>query len=132
MNSTQCHSFINTVNEALAMGQDKNQEDDTVDMSLQSLKDALVEAEYVLPDLPSVPVLDWVSKELTNMSRKKSETWMCLRNTKVNNPNLSKLQRQYNILCSKPRNHWWTTKATEVEKCMRVAEHSDWRPVPPA
>ena len=123
MNSTQHHSFITTMKVALAMGQDKNQEDDTVEASWQSLKDALMEVDHGLPDLPLVPEQDWVSKELTNLSRKKSEAWICLRNAKVNNPNLPKLQWQYNILCSrtnraaeKARNHWWSTKAAEAEE----------------
>ena len=113
------------------MKQDRNHEDDTVEASWQSLKDALVEAEHGLPDLPSVPVQDWVSKELTNLSRKKSEAWILLHNAKMNNPNLPELQRQYNIMRSrtnraaeKARNHWWSTKATEAEERTRVAEQS--------
>ena len=50
-------------------------------------------------------------------------------NAKVNNPNLPKLQQQYYILRSrtnraaeKARNHWWSTKAAEVEEHMTVAE----------
>ena len=82
LNSTQCHSFIATMKEVLAMRQDRNQADDTVEASWQSLKDALMEAEHGLPDLPSVPVQDWISKELTNLSRKKSEAWMHLPNAK--------------------------------------------------
>ena len=131
LNSIQHHSFITTVNEALAMKQDRNHEDDTVEAPWQSLKDALVETEHGLPDLPLVPVQDWVSKELTNLLRKKSEAWMCLHNAKANNPNLSKLQRQYNIMRSrtnraaeKTRNHWWSTKVAEAEECMRVAEQN--------
>ena len=113
------------------MRQDRNQEDDTVEASWQSLKDALMKAEHGLPDLPLVPVQDWVSKELTNLSRKKSEAWMRLRNAKVNNPILPELQQQYNILRSrtnraveKAKNHWWSTKAAEVEGRTRVAEQN--------
>ena len=56
---------------------------------------------------------------------------MCLRNAKVNNPNLPKLQWHYSILCSrtnraaeKAMNHWWGTKAAEAEECMRVAKQN--------
>ena len=53
LNGTQCHSFLTTMKKALAIGQDSNQEDNTVEASWQSLKDALVEAEHGLPDLQS-------------------------------------------------------------------------------
>ena len=131
LNITQLHYFITTMKEALSMRQDNNQEDDIVEASRQSLKDALVEAEHGLPDLVLVLVQDWVSKELTNLLRKKSEAWMHLCNAKANNPILLELQQQYNILNSrtnrateKVRNHWWSTKAAEVEEYMRVAEQN--------
>ena len=131
LNSTQHHSFITTMKEALVMRQDRNQEDEIVEASWQSLKDALVKAEHGLPDLPLVPVHDWVSKELTNLLRKKSEAWVRLCNTKANNPILPELQQQYNILhrrtnraAEKVRNHWWSTKAAEDEERMRVAEQN--------
>ena len=79
------------------MRQDRIQEDGTVEASWLSLKNALVEVEHGLPNLPSVLVQDWVSKELTNLSRKKSEAWM----HNANNLNLPELQRQYNILRSR-------------------------------
>ena len=95
----------------------------------QSLKDALMEAEHGLPDLLSVPVKDWVSKVLTNLLRKKNEAWMRLCNAKANNPNLSKLQQQYNTLHSrtnraaqKAKNHWWSTKVAKEKEHMRVGE----------
>ena len=37
LNSTQHHSFITTMKEAVAIGQDRNQEDDTVEAAWQSL-----------------------------------------------------------------------------------------------
>ena len=102
LNSTQHHSFLTTMKEALVMRHDRNQEDNTVEASWQSLKDALVEVEHGLPDLPSAPVQDRVSKEFTNLSRKKSEAWMRLHNAKVNNPNLPKLQQQYKSCAAEP------------------------------
>ena len=79
------------------MRQDRHQEDDTVEVSWQSLKDALVKEEHELHDLPLVPVHDFVSNKLTNLLKKKSEAWMRLCNSKANNPNLPELQRQYSI-----------------------------------
>ena len=51
--------LIISMKEVFAMG-----EDDTAEASWWSPKDALVEAEHGLPDLPSVLVQDWVSKNL--------------------------------------------------------------------
>ena len=78
--------------EALAMEQDSNQEDDTVEVSWRFLKHALMEAEGWLPDLPSILVQNWASKELTNLSGKKSKSWMHLCKAKTNNLNLPELQ----------------------------------------
>ena len=113
------------------MKQDRNHEDDTVEASWQSLKDALVEVYLGLPNLSSLTIQDWVSKELTNLSRKKSEAWIHLCNAKANNPNLPELPQQYNIMHSrtnraaeKARNHCWSNKAAESEECMIVAEQN--------
>ena len=91
------------------------------------------EAEHGLPDLPLVPVQNWVSKEFTNLSRNMSEAWMRLHNATVNNHNLPKLQQQYKILYSrtnraaeKVMKNWWSTKAK------LLWGFSDSRTAPPA
>ena len=91
-------------------------------------KSSIQEASKSLPILPDNKPAEWMTDELLNLSRKKCDAWMLLRNKdpKINNP---KLQEEYKWLCKltkvaaeKARNAWWSERAAEAKKRAWFAE----------
>ena len=71
--------------------------------------------------------LDRITDEVRNLSRKKQEAWVCLKNAPSND--ISHLKTEYNhlkkltpVAVEKARNSWWSDRATEVERWAFVAE----------
>ena len=102
--------------------QQSREQPDDVELVWSGFKSAIEEASKSLPILPDNKPAEWMTDELLNLSRKKRDAWMLLRNKdpKTNNP---KLQEEYKRLCKltkvaaeKARNAWWSERAAEAEK----------------
>ena len=80
-----------------------------------------------LPPAPKVSDLDWITDEVLNLSRKKEETWVRLKNAPSND--IPHLKTEYNhlkkltqVAAEKACNSWWRDRAPEAERLAFVTE----------
>ena len=80
-----------------------------------------------LPPAPKISDPDWITDEVRNLSRKKQEAWVCVKNAPSND--ISRLKTEYNhlkkltqVAAEKARNSWWSDRATEAECRAFIAE----------
>ena len=95
-----------------------------------SFKTALQEASNNLPQLPKKKEADWITDEVRNLSNKKKEAWLLLRDTASSGdhryPNATaeyrRLRRLTKVAAEKARNAWWSARATEAEQRARMSQ----------
>ena len=103
--------------------------DSSIKASLSTYKSAVDEACSNLPVVPSTRDPDWVTDELRNLSKKKSDAWLRYCNAARQGCEVDGLRAEYKRFCKltkvaaeKARNSWWTACAVEAEKRAWVAE----------
>ena len=102
----------------------------SVEKKWSSFKTALQEASNNLPQLPKKKEADWITDEVRNLSNKKKEAWLLLRDTASSGdhryPNATaeyhRLRRLTKVAAEKARNAWWSARATEAEQRARMSQ----------
>ena len=99
----------------------------TVASLWDTFKTSIQKACESLPPAPRSSDPDWVTDEVRNLSRKKQEAWIRLKNAPPQD--ISRLKREYNhlkrltkIAAEKARNLWWSERAAEAERRALIAE----------
>ena len=92
-----------------------------------TFKSSIQKACESLPPAPRTSDPDWITDEVRNLSRKKQEAWVCLKNAPSHIFSLLKtrynhLKKLTKVAAEKARNSWWSKRAVEAECQALVAE----------
>ena len=126
--SNYANIFKSVLSSSFNLFQQSREQPDDVELVWSVFQSAIQEASKSLPILPENKPAEWITDDLLNLSYKKCDAWMLLRNKdpKINNP---KLQEEYKRLCKltkvaaeKARNAWWSEHAAKAEKRAWFAE----------
>ena len=92
-----------------------------------TFKSSIHKACESLPPSPRTSDPDWITDEVRNLSKKKQEAWIHLKNAPLQDT--PHLQSEYNhlkkltkVAAEKARNSWWSERAVEAECRATVAE----------
>ena len=95
-----------------------------------NFKSSIHKACELLPPSQQHSDPDWITDEVRNLSRKKQEAWLCLKN--AHSQDTPELKTEYNhfkkltkVAVEKARNSWWSKRAEEAERRALVAEQQD-------
>ena len=109
----------------LAEAYDKFDQTSAMNAHWDSFKSSIQKACESRPPAPRISDSDWITDEVRNLSRKKKEAWVHLRNAPPQD--ISRLKTEYNQLkkltkvsAEKARNSWWSENAAEAE-CQALA-----------
>ena len=104
----------------LAEAYDKFDQTSAMNAHWDSFKSSIQKACESRPPAPRISDSDWITDEVRNLSRKKKEAWVHLRNAPPQD--ISRLKTEYNHLkkltkvsAEKARNSWWSESAAEAE-----------------
>ena len=119
--------FEAVLSDALAhSSQQSNPTQPNAESTWKGFKLAMQEAYQVLPEMPQNREPEWVTDELRNLTRKKCNAWLHLRDSQ---PPSDELKQQYQRLkkltrlaAEKERNAWWSAHAVEAEKQASIHE----------
>ena len=92
--STLC--FRIKVQSVLAETFDNSDQISTLNSVWDTFKFSILKACESLPPAPKISDPDWITYEVCNLSRKKQEAWVCLKNAPSND--ISRLKTEYNHL----------------------------------
>ena len=95
-----------------------------------SFKVALQDASAQLPFLPRQKEADWITDEVKNLSRRKKEAWLRLRDTSSSDDDgrsialaeYRRFRRLTKVAAEKARNAWWSAKAVEAENKAKLSQ----------
>ena len=92
-----------------------------------TFKSSIHKACESLPPSPRTNDPDWITDEVHNLSKKKQEAWIRLKNAPLQDT--THLQSEYNhlkkltkVAAEKAQNSWWSERAAEAEHWATVAE----------
>ena len=99
----------------------------SINAQWNSFKSSIQKACKSLPPAPRSSDPDWITNEVHNLSRKKKEAWIRLKNACPQD--ITRLKTEYDHLkkltkaaAEKARNAWWSERASEAERRALVAE----------
>ena len=80
--------------------------------------------------LPRQKEANWITDEVKNLSRKKKEAWLRLRDTSSSNDDgrsialaeYRRFRRLTKVAVEKARNAWWSAKAVEAENKAKLSQ----------
>ena len=83
-----------------------------------------------LPPAPRISDPDWITDEVHNLSSKKKEAWVSLRNAPPQDithlkSEYSHLKKLTTVAAEKAWNSWWSKRAAEGERRALVTEQQD-------
>ena len=111
----------------LAESFDKFDQSSSINAKWDSFKSSIQKACKSLPPAPRSSEPDWITNEVRNLSRKKKEAWVRLKNAPPQD--ITRLKAEYDhlrkltkVAAEKARNAWWSERATEAERRALVAE----------
>ena len=106
---------------------DNSDQTSTLNSVWDILKFSILKACESLPPAPKISDPDWITDEVRNLSRKKQEAWVHLKNAPSND--ISRFKTEYDhlkkltqVAAEKARNSWWRDHATEAECWAFVAK----------
>ena len=92
-----------------------------------TFKSTIQKACECLPPAPHVNNPDWITDEVINLSRRKRDAWLKLKN--ASSQTTPHLRSEYNhlkkltrVAAEKARNSWWSERTAEAERRAQVAE----------
>ena len=111
----------------LAESFDKCDQTSSVNAQWDSFKSSIQKACKSLPPAPTSSDPDWITNEVRDLSRKKKEAWVRLKNPPPQDTTRLKteydhLRKLTKVAAEKARNAWWSDRAAAAECRALVAE----------